>query len=81
MESERLSPNADHSPTIEKYYSKHDDIEHYLSAQLESFLNRPERPDAHQLSGNTNKKEVVQLQSIVGHNTVLERRYNRDRGV
>lgn len=81
VESHRLRPDTDHTPTVQYDNCGHDNIEHGPGADTSPALNRPKGIDAHRLSCKACHEQVGQLDGIVGLDFILQGLNDSDGGV
>ena len=72
MKSKLVSPNTNHPPSVKKHDTEHDNIEHYLCAEFEPFLNSPEHEDTCTLCGDTDDEEIGEFEGVVLNHGVLK---------
>lgn len=65
MESDFLSPNTYHAPSIENDNTDRNSIEHRFCAEIPAILNTHEAKDANALSHQPDYQELSQLDGVI----------------
>ena len=72
VEAEFLRPDSDHSPGVQQDDSNGYGVEHRFGGEAVAFLDVPEAEDSNCLGGDSDDEEVGEVESVVGHDGVLE---------
>lgn len=72
METDLLSPDAEHAPKVQQDDGNNDYVEHGSGANTSSTLDGPQSIDAHGLGGKTSHEQKGELNGVVGLYLVLQ---------